>query len=112
MLLKKYEQLVHLVKGFSQKWGLIQCGGAVDRCHISVKPNYTDYWSCYLVILQGVVDHEYLCCDVYVGYPDSVHDACTVCLLTQRFKLGSESNILQGDKVRIGEVDVPILLSC
>ena len=33
-----------------------------------------------------------------------------VYLLTWIFKLGNESHILQGDKVRVGEVDVPIFL--
>jgi len=64
ILLKKYvqfpmdEQLVHVVNGFRLKWGMIQCAGAVDGCHIPVKPpalNHTDYYnrkSWYSVVLQ------------------------------------------------------------
>ena len=86
-LLKKYmqfpvgEQLAQVVDGFKSKCGMIQCGGSIDGCHIPVKPpalNHTDYYNrkgWYSIILQGVVDHEYLFRDVYVGWPGSVHDA-------------------------------------
>ena len=53
-LLKKYiqfpvgEQLAQVVDGFKSKWGMIQCGGSIDGCHIPVKPpalNHTDYYN-------------------------------------------------------------------
>ena len=57
------------------------CAGAIDGSHIPVKPpalNHTDYHnrkSCYSVVLQAVVDHNYLFRDVMVGWPGSIHDA-------------------------------------
>lgn len=120
-LLKKYiqfpvgEQLTQVVDGFKSKWGMIQCGGSIDGCHIPVKPpalNHTDYYNrkgWYSIILQGVVDHEYLFRDVYVGWPGSVHDA-RVFVNSTAFKLANEGNILNGECVRIGDVDVPIFL--
>ena len=46
-----------------------------------IKPpalNHSDYYNrkgWYSMVLQGVIDHEYLFRDVYVGWPGSVHDA-------------------------------------
>ena len=116
-LLKKYiqlpvgEQLVQVVDGFKSKWGMMQCGGSIDSCHIPVKPpalNHTDYYNqkgWYSIILQGVVDHEYLFYDVYVGWPGSVHDALVFGNSTA-FKMTTEGNILNGECVRINGVDV------
>ena len=55
--------------------------GAIDGSHIPVRPpamNHTDYYNrkgFYSVILQGVVDANYLFEDIYVGWPGSVHDS-------------------------------------
>ena len=63
---------------------MIQCAGAINGSHVPVRPpasNHTDYYNrkgWYSMILQAVVDHEYLFWDVYVGWPGSVqtvHDA-------------------------------------
>ena len=70
-----------VVDGFNMKWDMVQCAGAIDGCHIPVKPpslNHTDFYNrkgWYSIILQAVVDHEYLFRDVMVGWPGSVHDA-------------------------------------
>ena len=73
--------LERVVKGFEEKWNMVQCAGAIDGSHVPVRPpasNHTDYYNrkgWYSMILQAVVDHEYLFRDVYVGWPGSVHDA-------------------------------------
>ena len=75
------ENLQQVIYGFESKWQMIQCAGAIDGCHIPVKPpaqNHTDFYNrkgWYSIILQGVVDHNYLFTDVMVGWPGSVHDA-------------------------------------
>ena len=62
------------------KWGMIQCAGSIDGCHIPVLPpalNHTDYYNrkgWYSILEQAVVDHNYLFTDVCVGCPGSVHD--------------------------------------
>ena len=59
-----------MIDGFSLKWQTIQCAGAINGCHIPVKPpsfHHTDYYNgkgWYLVILQAVVNHNYLFTDL------------------------------------------------
>ena len=73
------QPLNEVVDGFKNKWGFIQCVGAIDRSHIPVSPpalNHTDYYNrkgWYSIIIQAVVDHRYLFRDIIcVG---CVHDA-------------------------------------
>ena len=86
-MLEKYirfptgEDLTNVINGFESKWGFPQCVGAIDGSHIPIaapKLNHTDYYNrkgWYSMILQGVVDHDYLFRDICVGWPGSVHDA-------------------------------------
>lgn len=86
-LLHKYIQfpsgnkLDELIDGFLTKWGVPQCVGAIDGCHIPIASpamNCTDYYNrkgWYSMILQGVVDYSYRFIDINVGWPGSVHDA-------------------------------------
>ena len=59
------DQLDSVVDGFRTKWGVSQCVGAIDGCHIPIAApvlNHTDYYNrkgWYLMILQGVVDANY-----------------------------------------------------
>ena len=75
------DDLQGVIDGFQTKWQMVQCAGAIDGCHIPVRPpamNHTDYYNrkgWYSVILQAVVDDKYLFRDVMVGWPGSVHDA-------------------------------------
>ena len=88
VLLKTYiqfpegDELSEVVEGFQNKWGMVQCAGSIDGCHIPVTPpalHHTDYYNrkgWYSMLVQAVVDHKYLFIDVCVGWPGSVHDAC------------------------------------
>ena len=55
--------------------------GAIDGCHISIRPpstcpeNYINRKQFHSVILQAVCDNDMLITDVYGGWPGSVHDA-------------------------------------
>ena len=75
------EDLCEVIQGFEDKWQMVQSVGALDGCHIPVKPpalNHTDYYNrkgWYSVILQAVVDHNYLFRDVCVGWPGGIHHA-------------------------------------
>ena len=59
----------------------MQCAGAIDGSDIPVRApamNRTDYYNrkgWYSIIVQIVVDHNYLLRNVYSGWPGNMHDA-------------------------------------
>ena len=61
------------------------------------------------MVLQAVVDHEYLFRDVYVGWPGSVHDA-RVLANSSLYKMATTNQILCGEKITIGGFDIPVFL--
>jgi len=87
VLLKEYiklptsNRLSTVVEEFKTKWGVPQCFGAIDGCHIPISaPNlmHTDNYNrkgWYSMLIQGVLDANYCFLDVRVGWPGSVHDA-------------------------------------
>lgn len=111
----KGEHLRKVVEGFKDKWGMIQCAGAIDGCHIPVLPpalNHTDFYNrkgWYSMVLQAVVDDNYLFTDVYVGWPGSVHDA-RVLANSSIYKKAETQQILTGDVVVHQEMSIPIFL--
>ena len=70
-----------VVEGFKSTWGMVQCVGSIDGCHVPIMPpssNHTDYYNSkgwYSMILQAVVDYKYMFRDFCVGWPGIVHDA-------------------------------------
>ena len=104
-------QLTSVIDGFKTKFDVPQCAGAIDGSHIPVRPpaqNHTDYYNrkgWYSVILQAVVDHNYLFRDVMVGWPGSVHDArvfsnSQLChKATNRTLLNTNSCVIHGTTV-------------
>ena len=86
-----FKRLVHLpvtrqdieteVAAFFKHAGFPQVVGAVDGCHVAIlAPNenpadYVNRKGFYSIILQGLVDSDYLFRDVYVGWPGKVHDS-------------------------------------
>ena len=73
--------LVQVMDGFKQNFGIPQCAGSIDGSHVPVTPpcmNHTDYYNrkgWYSMLIQAVVDHEYLFRNLCIGWPGSVHDA-------------------------------------
>ena len=109
------QELANVVEGFKRKWGIIQCAGSIDGCHIPVLPpalNHTDYYNrkgWYSMLVQAVVDHNYLFTDVCVGWPGSVHDA-RVLANSSVYKKASRKQILCGSEVKVSGIDIPIFL--
>ena len=86
-LLHKYiklpntDELRKIIDGFEELSGFPQIAGAIDCCHIGFKAphkhaedyvNRKDYHS---IILQGLVDNNYLFTDICIGWPGKCHDA-------------------------------------
>lgn len=70
-----------IIKGFRDKSGFPQCGGAIGGTHIGIlaptdsPADYCNSKGFYSVILQGVVDHCLWFWDISVGWPGKVSDA-------------------------------------
>ena len=83
------------------KWDIIQCAGAIDGSHIPVSApigNHTDYYNrkdWYSIVIQAVVDHNYIFHDIYIGWPGSVHDA-RVFVHSSLYKKVTVGSILNG----------------
>ena len=120
-LLHKYIQfpsgsrLDDLVDVFLTKWGVPQCVGAIDGCHVPIAcpvMNHTDYYNrkgWYSMILQGIVDHSYRFIDINIGWPGSVHDA-RVFAHSSIYEKISEKNLLPHRTISVGGVDIPLFL--
>ena len=73
--------LADAVRGFMENFGIPQCAGSIDGSHVPITPpamNHTDYYNrkgWYSMLVQVVVDHNYLFRDLCVGWPGSSHDA-------------------------------------
>ena len=104
-----------VVDGFKSTWGMIQCVGSVDGCHIPVMPpalNHTDYYNrkgWYSIILQAVVDYKYIFRDICVGWPGSVHDARVFKNSGIYTKL-SVDKILDGSEIQISDTTIPLFI--
>ena len=74
--------------------------------------NHTDYYNrkgWYSILVQAVVDHNYLFRDICVGWPGSVHDA-RVYANSKLYQNAIQGKILNGNKREIANVDVPVYL--
>ena len=98
--------LVDVVRGFKEKFGIPQCAGSIDGSHVPITPpsmNHTDYYNrkgWYSMLVQAVVDHNYLFRDLCVGWPGSVHDTRVLANSTL-FRKVTSGDLLQGDKEQI-----------
>ena len=68
--------------GLARHRAFMKVAGAIDGCHIRIKPPSGPDGHCYRnrklfpsIILQAVCDHQDHFTDTYVGWPGSVHDS-------------------------------------
>ena len=75
--------------------------------------NHTDYYNCkgwYFMIIQAIIDHEYIFRDICIGWPGSVHDA-RVFINSLIYKKITEDDILENEEVQtIGGCQVPVCI--
>ena len=75
------DRLNQTVDEFKTKWEVPQCFGAIDSSHVPISAAdllHTDNYKrkgWYSMLIQGLVDANYLFLDVCVGWPGSVYDA-------------------------------------
>ena len=104
-----------LLKAYKEKWGFPECAGSIDGSHISVTPpsmNHTDYYNrkgFYSMIVEAVVNHNYLFRNICVGWPGSVHDAW-VFANSLLYRKVTNGQFLQGSSLRFGSHEIPTLL--
>lgn len=78
---KSEEEVKSIITGFKEKSGFPMCAGALDGTHIPIiAPSsfHTDYYNrkgWYSVLLQGLVDHQYMFRDFDIGWPGKCHDS-------------------------------------
>ena len=107
--------LDRIVDTFSRKWGLPQCVGAIDGCHIPIAApvaNHNDYYNrkgWYSMILQGIVDANYCFLDVCIRWPGSVHDA-RVFAHSNVYRKITEEQLLPQKYIQVQGVDIPVFL--
>ena len=121
VLLPKYvcfpvgDRLKETVQGFRDRWGIPQCAGSVDGSHIPVRPpslRHTDYYNrkgWYSMLVQAVVNHNYLFTDLYIGWPGCVHDA-RVLSNSALYRKCNNHELLQGDVLHVNSHRIPIFL--
>jgi hypothetical protein len=77
----KGDDLLRVIRGYEETWSFPMCAGAIDGTHIPIlapNKNHTDYVNrkgFHSVLMQAVVDCNYIFRDVVIGWPGSVHDA-------------------------------------
>ena len=104
-------ELDNVMQGFKEKWGVLQCVGAIDGSHIPVSApsgQHTDFYNrkgWYSIIIQAVVDHSYPFRDVYIGWPGSVHDA-SIFGHSSLYKKAIAGSILNGAPINLNSQDV------
>ncbi|XP_055918397.1 putative nuclease HARBI1 [Eupeodes corollae] len=75
------EQSIAIIQGFEEKSGVSQILGAIDDTHIPVKPlaegcaDYINRKGWPSMVLQAVVDCNYLFLDICCKHPGSVHES-------------------------------------
>ena len=75
------EELVQVINNYEKKWGMPMCAGAIDGTHIPILApeeshlTYVNRKGYHSIIVQAVVDSNYIFRDVVIGWPGSVHDA-------------------------------------
>ena len=75
------EELAQVINNYEKKWGMPMCAGAIDGTHIPIlapEESHLVYVNCkgyHGIIMQAVVDSNYIFTEVVIGWPGSVHDA-------------------------------------
>ncbi len=111
-------QLLHVIDGYEKKWGFPMCAGAIDSTHIPIlaptesHAEYVNRKGYHSILMQAIVDCDYLFRDVVIGWPGSVHDA-HVFSNSAIFMKGNDQNLFPRDLTKEinGEEVSPLILA-
>ena len=98
MSVAKGDELAHVIANYKEKWGFPICAGAIDGTHIPISTpqqnhaSYNNRKSYHSIVMQALVNSNYLFRDIVVGWPGSVHDA-RVFSNSQLFALGCSGRL-------------------
>ncbi|XP_055845403.1 uncharacterized protein LOC129911591 [Episyrphus balteatus] len=101
------------VEGFS-KLGFPQCFGAIDGCHIEIRPaaenaiDYYNYKGWYSTVLLAVVDYRYRFLYISVGSPGRCNDSSI--FENSSLKVHHQDPILKAMSKNLCDVNVPVVL--
>jgi hypothetical protein len=112
------QQLWQVIDDYESRWGFPMCAGAIDGTHIPIiaptesRTEYVNRKGFHSIIMQAVVDSNYLFRDVVVGWPGSVHDA-RVFSNSAIFRKGNEGKLFPSNFSREinGEDISPVILA-
>ena len=96
------DQLLHVIDGYERKWSFPMYAGAIDGTHIPIlaptesHAEYVNRKRYHSIIMQAVVDCDFLFRDVVTGWPGSVHDA-RVSSNFAIFMKGNDKKLFPGD---------------
>lgn len=102
IFLPKGEELEEIIKAYKEKWGFPMCSGAIDGTHIPIlapTDNHSDYINrkgYHSIVVEAVVDCNYLFRDIVIGWPGSVHDA-RVLGNSRLYQRGNEGRLFTGN---------------
>ncbi len=98
----KGNQLLEVIEGYEKTWGFPMCAGAIDGTHIPIlapsesHAQYVNRKGYHSILMQAVVDCNYLYRDVVIEWPGSVHDA-RVFSNSAIFKKGNEGKLFPNE---------------
>ena len=99
------DELESLLESYKEKWGFPMCAGAMDGTHIPImapKENQIDYVNrkgYHSVVMQAVVDCNYLFRDTVIGWPGSLHDA-RILSNSKLYKKGNDKRLFPDSRER------------
>ncbi|XP_037939192.1 protein ANTAGONIST OF LIKE HETEROCHROMATIN PROTEIN 1-like [Teleopsis dalmanni] len=108
------ETVAECVKGF-ELLGFPQCLGALDGCHIKIRPNsedavdYYNYKGWHSIVLLALVDFRYRFMYVNVGTPGRCNDSY-IFETSNLKKMLNTCNLLRKNKKNICNLDVPVYI--
>ena len=100
--LPKGNELGEIIEAYSEKWGFPMCCGAIDGTHIPIvaptknPADYVNRKKYHSIVMQAVVDSDYLFRDFVVGWHGSVHDARVLSTSTL-YDLGIEGRLFDAN---------------